>query len=312
MIPGCYEVAAVTELDLFSSENVLSPKAEVGSYEALWLNGVSSYKQVREHLHAAGTSLPSGAVKPKAAEEAYDEALAHLKKSGVTQFGVVIASTFDYPTKLQDADHPVVLLYYQGCWDLVASRGIAVVGTRKPSTDGVKRTEKLVKFLVEKDFTIFSGLAAGIDTTAHMTALKHGGRTVAVIGTPLSAAYPLANKRLQEQLAKDHLVISQVPICRYHRSNVQYNRLQFPERNKTMSALTEATIIVEAGETSGSITQGAAALKQGRKLLILSSCFERPESKKWAEKFERQGAVRINDLEDLEKALLVDDATPAN
>jgi DNA processing protein len=302
----------MNEAEIFSTPNVVSPQAEVGAYEALWLNGVSSYKQVRDHLAAAGASLPSGAVEKGIATRAYEEALDHLKKANITKFGVVLDATFDYPLKLKDADYPLVLLYYRGCWDLVMSRGVAVVGTRKPSAEGGKRTEKLVKYLVEKDFTVFSGLAAGIDTVAHTTALKCGGRTVAVIGTPISATYPAENGDLQELLAQEHLVVSQVPICRYHRSNVQYNRLQFPERNKTMSALTEATIIVEAGETSGSITQGAAALKQGRKLLILSSCFERAESRKWAEKFERQGAVRVRDVDDIERALLADVAPQAN
>ena len=94
-----------------------------------------------------------------------------------------------------------------------------------------------------------------------------------MIGTPLSHAYPQDNAELQRKIATDFLLISQVPVKRYETSGFPLNRLFFPERNITMSALTEATIIVEAGETSGTLIQARAALHQGRKLFILDSCF---------------------------------------
>ena len=99
------------------------------------------------------------------------------------------------------------LLYFQGWWDLVESRGVAVVGTREPSDDGIRRAQKLVRSLVHDGFTIVSGLAKGIDTTAHETAIKEGGLTIAVIGTPLSRVYPMDNRDLQQQIAKDYLLI---------------------------------------------------------------------------------------------------------
>src|SRR5690606_35708634 len=105
------------------------------------------------------------------------------------------------------------------------------------------------------------------------TAIAHDGRTIAVIGTPISEVYPKENKDLQRHIASNYLLVSQVPLLRYKSQGAHINRFFFPERNKTMSALSDATIIVEASETSGTLTQARAALDQGRKLFILESNF---------------------------------------
>ncbi len=280
----------------------VSPKLEIGAFEALWANGVSSFKQFRDKLKNEKAQLASEIVDPNTALKFYQQTIEYLNKAGVETFGVRIDGTFDYPNKLHDADHPLFLLYFQGIWDLAFSPGVAVVGTRKPSENGKKRTQKLVTKLIDKGYTIYSGLASGIDTVAHQTAIEMNGRTVAVIGTPLSHTYPKKNFELQKKIAAHHLLISQVPIIRYHANTPKINRFYFPERNKTMSAMTEATIIVEAGETSGTLIQARAALKQGRKVFILNNCFDNP-ALSWPQKFERQGAIRVRDFEDIERVL---------
>jgi DNA processing protein len=177
-----------------------------------------------------------------------------------------------------------------------------VVGTRKPTDTAIKQARRLGRALVERDFTVVSGLATGIDTAAHTAAIEADGRTVAVIGTPLGVYYPPENRELQNRIANDFLLISQVPVLRYAKQAVPQNRLFFPERNVTMSALTEATIIVEAGETSGTLTQARAALHQGRKLLILDSLFRRDDLT-WPATYEQRGAIRVRDMDDIWKAL---------
>ncbi|MEZ4430627.1 MAG: DNA-processing protein DprA [Nannocystaceae bacterium] len=197
---------------------------------------------------------------------------------------------------------PVELLTYQGIWELVDSRIVAVVGTRNPTGEGVRNTDALVRHLVTSGFTIASGLAAGIDTAAHRAAIDAGGHTIAVIGTPLGESYPRENAELQAKLAREHLVVSQVPIEKYARQTWRENRLFFPARNVTMSALSEATIIVEAGPSSGTLIQARAALAQRRPLFILASCFDRPELT-WPRELEQQGAVRLDHFEQLRDAL---------
>jgi DNA processing protein len=224
-------------------------------------------------------------------------ALGMIREAGIRHFGVRVQGAGEYPASLLDAEHPVALLYFQGNWDITSTRCVAIVGTRRPSEEGVRRAAKLAQCFVQDNFTVVSGLAQGIDTVAHSTAIEAGGRTVAVLGTPITTAYPPENAELQRRIADEFLVISQVPIVRYSRQRWTGNRLFFPERNATMSALTEATVIVEAGDTSGTLVQARHALQQGRKLFILDSCFQNALA--WPHKFLERGAVRIKDYDEL-------------
>jgi len=280
----------------------ISPLRELGAYEALWEDPDTSFKTLSEKFAARPGAVPSDFVPPARARECAAFVQERFHAAAVNRFGVRVHGAGDYPEKLRDAAHPVELIYYQGWWDLAESRSVAVVGTRKPSPEGLARTRRLVKALVKDNFTIVSGLATGIDTAAHETAIEEGGRTIAVIGTPLSHSYPRENTELQRKIATDFLVISQVPVRRYESQDYRRNRLFFPERNITMSALTEATIIVEAGETSGTLIQARAALQQGRKLFILDSCFNN-KSLSWPQKFAEGGAIRVVGYDDIREHL---------
>jgi DNA processing protein len=292
-------------LTAFSSDApslaAISPRRELGAYEALWKERGASFKSIAEKFAADPSALPSDFVSPSAAEQAATEVIKLLKAEGIHRFGIRVNHAGDYPARLRDAKHPIELLYYQGAWELTETRCVAVVGTREPSEDGIRRAQRLARELTERNFTVVSGLAAGIDTAAHLTAME-SGRTIAVIGTPLGSYYPRQNRDLQDKIAQEFLLISQVPVLRYRKQAVPQNRLFFPERNVTMSALTEATVIVEAGPTSGTLTQARAALYQRRKLFILDSCFGRPDIT-WPAHFERRGAIRVREPADIWKAL---------
>jgi DNA processing protein len=298
------KTALAPELSLERTDfelRAISPLRELGAYEALWDKPETTFKTLSEKFAARPHAVPSDFVPPGKAREYSDFVQRRFREADVTRFGVRVHGAGEYPQKLRDAAHPVELLYYQGWWDLADSPSVAVVGTRTPSPDGIVRTQQLVRKLVKVGFTIVSGLATGIDTVAHTTAIEEGGRTIAVIGTPLSHSYPKDNAELQRKIASEYLVISQVPVQRYERQDYRRNRLFFPERNITMSALTEATIIVEAGETSGTLIQARAALHQGRKLFILDSCFRK--GLKWPSKFAEKGAVRVMEYDDIRKHL---------
>jgi DNA processing protein len=279
----------------------ISPLAEMGAYEALWDRPDTTFKTLSEKFAARPDAVPSDFVSKTKAREYANFVQQRFREAEVRRYGVRVHGAGEYPQKLRDAAHPIELLYYQGWWDLVQSRSVAVVGTRKPTQDGIARARKLVKALVRDDFTVVSGLATGVDTVAHETAIAEGGRTIAVIGTPLSYSYPRENIELQRKIAEEFLLISQVPVKRWERQDYRKNRFFFPERNVTMSALTEATVIVEAGETSGTLIQARAALHQGRKLFILDSCFRK--GLKWPQRFEEKGAIRVTDYDDIRKHL---------
>ncbi len=280
----------------------ISPRRELGAYEALWLEKGATFKTLADRFALDAEALPSDFVSAQLAEQCAAEAMAKLKKAGVHQFGVRIYHAGDYPAKLRDARHPVELLYYRGAWEITETRCVAVVGSREASPDGIRRAERLARELVDRDFTVVSGLAKGVDSAAHRGAIARGGRTISVVGTPLGSCYPKENADLQEEIARDHLLISQVPVLRYAKQAPRHNRLFFPERNVTMSALTEGTIIVEAGDTSGTLTQARAALQQGRKLFILDNCFQRTDIT-WPARFEAEGAVRVKTPDDIWSAL---------
>ena len=280
----------------------ISPRREMGAYEALFLEQGATFKTLAERFAADPEALPSDLVEPAKAERAAQRVFEVLHKVGVQQFGVRINKAGDYPEKLRHAKYPVELLYYQGTWQLSEMRGLAVVGSRNPSEEGARRAARLARELVSHDFAVVSGLASGIDSAAHKAAIEAGGVTIGVIGTPLGEYYPKENRDLQDLIAREHLLISQIPVLRYQVQPFQQKRHYFPERNATMSALTEGTIIVEAGETSGTLTQARAALYQGRKLFILESCFQN-SAITWPARFEEQGAIRVKSSDDIWKAL---------
>lgn len=290
----------LTEADV--TVNAISPMRELGAYEALWTRQGMSWKRMADMFRDDPDAMPSDFVTPSEADATAKRVMAILRDRGVNPFGIRVHHAGEYPVKLRDAKNPVQMLYYQGTWELSEKRGLCIVGSRKASEEGQQRAARLAKELVKRDYAVVSGLATGIDSAAHNAALEAGGTTIGVIGTPLGEFYPKENQKLQEHIAKDHLLISQVPVIRYSEEPFRNKRQYFPERNATMSALTEGTIIVEAGETSGTLTQARAAMQQGRKLFILDSCFKRTDIT-WPARFEKQGAIRVRTPDDIWNAL---------
>ena len=187
------------ELTLSSTDfesRAISPLQELGAYEALWDEPKTTFKTLSEKFAARPGAVPSDFVPPQKAREYAEFVQEKFRSAEITRFGVRVHGAGDYPEKLRDAAHPIELLYYQGWWDLVDSRCVAVVGTRKPSPEGIKRTRQLVRKLVKDNFTAVSGLATGVDTVVHETAIECDGRTIAVIGTPLSHSLSPRQRRI--------------------------------------------------------------------------------------------------------------------
>ncbi|MEQ6924962.1 DNA-processing protein DprA [Pseudomonas mosselii] len=292
--------------DIFRSRPII-PLEEIGAYEALWLNQGAWFANLAKLFDENPGAAPSDLVDPFLIRSTCAKLSSSLGSSFLSKIGIRLHGAGEYPEKLRDADHPIEMLYYMGNWELVDTPCIAIVGTRSPSDEGAFNAGLIAHKLVKQGYTIVSGLAKGIDTCAHNAALNAGGNTIAVIGTPLNHYYPKENKELQDLISQQHLLISQVPFLRYNSQSYKTNRLFFPARNVTMSALTSATIIVEAGNTSGTLVQARAALAQKRKLFILDSCFRKPELT-WPAKYEKMGAIRIKNVSDLVEMLTDDKA----
>lgn len=283
----------------------VSPLRELGAYEWLWSQAGATFKTLANKFRAHPDKLPSDFVPSEIADATAVEVRSVLAARGVPHFGVQLRQSYEYPHTLREARHPLELLYHLGAWNFIESDAVAVVGTRKASPDALAETDALVRALVAEDWTIVSGLADGIDTQAHTSALDASGRTIAVIGTPISETYPRTNAELHARIARDFLVVSQVPVLRYYRQTWMQNRAFFRERNITMAALTRASIIVEAGEMSGARILARAAVEQGRPLFILDRCFRDPAAR-WPHAFvEQHGAVRVRDHAEVLEALRV-------
>ena len=165
---------------------------------------------------------------------------------------------------------------------------VAIVGSRKASKDGISRAQRLAKILTENNIVVVSGLAEGIDTAAHRSAIENGGKTIAVIGTPLNKVYPKKNTKLQEQIMRDHLCISQFP------SGYPTSPRCFPMRNRTMALIADATVIIEATDTSGSLSQAVEAIRLGRGLFIANSLVDN-EDLTWPAELLKYGACILSD-----------------
>ncbi len=174
------------------------------------------------------------------------------------------------------------------------SARVAIVGSRKASPEGLRRARRLSTLLSKRGVVVVSGLAEGIDTAAHAAAVEVAGRTVAVLGTPLDNVYPKSNAALQSRLMAEHLVLSQFPV------GMPTQKGHFPIRNRTMALISDATVIIEASETSGSLSQGWEALRLGRPLFIAQSIIDDP-TLTWSAKMLGYGALILSDstLEEL-------------
>lgn len=192
-----------------------------------------------------------------------------------------------YPKLLSQTEEAPRFLYLRGRINLLQDiRTVALVGSRQAGEEGRKNTERVARILGSNGIIIVSGLAKGIDVTAHKAALDNGLPTIAVIGTNLNQYYPSENKDVQKRIEQEGLVVSQFSPA------TKTERWFFPLRDGVMSGLSQATVIMEAGETSGALKQARYALKQNRLVLIPQNAFNIP-SITWPEKFEKLGALRV-------------------
>lgn len=213
-----------------------------------------------------------------------------------TAEGLGLVTMFDdeYPAQLREVHQQPPFLFYRGTLNPADAGGVAIVGTRHPSEQGVARATEIAGGLARERVTVISGLAAGIDRAAHEGALAAGGRTVAVIGTGIRRWYPKENAELQRRLAEEHLVISQFW------PDAPPTRHSFPMRNAVMSGYAAATVVVEAAWKSGARMQARLALEHNRPVFLLKSLLEHDWARAYAEK---PGTIVVSDADEVLREL---------
>ena len=163
-----------------------------------------------------------------------------------------------YPAQLRQIKDPPKKLYYAGDLTLLGTRMVAVVGSRKFTAYGRRVAAKIAGRLAACGVTVVSGMAVGIDGIGHRSALDAGGKTIAVLGNGLDVMYPAANRELKKDILREGLLLSEYP------PGMKGAKYTFPQRNRIISGLSEATVVVEAGLNSGSLITAALAAEQGR------------------------------------------------
>lgn len=256
----------------------------LGSTEALTRPSVSGLEPVAQEV----LDRLRGAL----AQEAVDHWDLELRRMHAEHGDVGVVTVVDhaYPLNLRQVFDRAPFLFHRGPIAAAGDRSISVIGTRRPSAEGVEKARRMAAGLAEAGTVVVSGLAAGIDTAAHEAALDAGGKTVAVLGHGiLDPVYPAVNRELAKRIvAHGGALISQFWPDQHP------TRVTFPIRNATTSGLSLGTVVIDAGETSGARQQARKCIEHGKQLFLLRELVDRQD---WARRYaDRPGVVVVDDV----------------
>lgn len=200
-----------------------------------------------------------------------------------------------YPPNLRLIPNLPPFIFYRGTFTDADAWSVAVVGTREATESGIRRAGSMAKLLAQRDVTVISGLARGIDAAAHRAALDSGGRTIAVLGTGITKCYPAENRNLAEEITQAGALVSQFWPTRPPGKDT------FPRRNVVTSGLSQGTVVIEASKTSGAKMQARLALEHGKKVFLLRSLvMDQP----WAQDYvANRGAVEVAEVDEVIRQL---------
>jgi DNA processing protein len=247
--------------------------------------GAVRLQALRDHFgdlalawQAPADALQAAGLSPKLAERVTQvRAGVDLDKvlTQVLARGIEILTWEDelYPQRLKEIDQSPPVLYVRGALTKEDSWAVAVVGTRRVSSYGRQVAEELASFLASNGVTVVSGLARGVDAIAHQSALKAGGRTIAVLGCGVDRIYPPEHTQLAEKMMSCGALLSD------YAPGTPPDGSNFPPRNRIISGLSMATVVVEAGETSGALITAQFAIDQGREVFAVPGNILAPQSK---------------------------------
>jgi DNA processing protein len=254
----------------------------------------SAWKAAPAELAAAGLSLKLIERIVQARKQVdLDTVWAKIESQGIK---ILTWEDEAYPQRLKEIEQPPPVLYLRGEYlpdDLFA---VAIVGTRRVTPYGRQITEELAAHLAGNGITVISGLARGVDAIAHQTALKAGGRTIGVLGSGVDKIYPPEHRQLAEQMAERGAIVSD------YAPGTPPDASNFPPRNRIISGLSLAVVVIEAGETSGALITAEFAAEQGREVFAVPGSILAPQSK-GTNKLIQRGALPLLSINDLMQAL---------
>lgn len=220
----------------------------------------------------------------------------HLQWLQQPQHHLLTPDSAAYPALLREIPDAPVLLFAEGYPEFLQGPGVAIVGSRHASQQGMRTAREFAAELSKQGLHIYSGLAAGIDAAAHHGALSAGGQTCAVVGTGLLHCYPASNQKLAQQLRETGCLLSEYAL------NVPAIAANFPRRNRLISGLSLGVLVVEAAAQSGSLITARMALEQGREVFAIPGSIHTPQAK-GCHQLIREGAKLVENcqhiLEDL-------------
>ena len=217
------------------------------------------------------------------AQQLVDQGVQDLEEWRRQGIRVLIPSDPEYPENLKAVDDVPPMIFVSGRLERRDTRSVAVIGSRRPSRGGLDRARDTAQRLVRHGYTVVSGLATGIDTAAHTAALAARGRTIAVIGTGLRNSYPPGNRPLQRRIGQEGAVISQFW------PDAGPERRRFLLRNALIAGISLASIVVEAGPTSGARAEARFALDRGRPVILFHHLLEHG----WARDLAQRSGVHV-------------------
>lgn len=221
--------------------------------------------------------------------EAVDRAIAWSEQAG--QHIITLADA-DYPPALLEIPDPPNVLYVRGNVALLHRRGLAIVGSRNATPQGMQTAEVFARALAGRGLSIVSGLALGIDAAAHRGALAAGGDTVAVIGTGADRIYPARNRELALAIAERGAIVSEFPL------GTPVMAANFPRRNRIISGLARGVLVVEAAPESGSLITARLAAEQGRDVFAIPGSIHSPLAR-GCHQLIKQGAKLVETAADI-------------
>lgn len=205
---------------------------------------------------------------------------------------IVTLGDAEYPASLFEIPDPPTVLYVRGNLALLGRRGLAIVGSRNATPQGMQTAEAFARALAGKGLAIVSGLALGIDAAAHRGALAADGDTIAVIGTGADRLYPARNRDLALAIAERGAIVSEFPL------GTPAVAANFPRRNRIISGLARGVLVVEAAPESGSLITARLAGEQGREVFAIPGSIHSPVAR-GCHKLIRQGAKLVETAADI-------------